>query len=194
MVLGLMHIDTAKTQLKLAQLLHEEAKCGEPPYSLDVCTRRQDYVIKAGFILAKLMPSISMEMFPLVRADERDKIAYHIRAELVCCDIFEKLEAMRLPDEIGDIRDLLRAAKGFNAQVATHGYHAMCHYGGWAAQLAAEGPKVDGRIPTYRCVQNGGVDRCKPLYFCPVSGEMESPCHGGFDTCCASPEYHREKR
>lgn len=119
-----MHIDTAKTQLKLAQLLHEEAKCGDPPYSLDACTRRQDYVIKAGFILAKLMPSISMEMFPLVRADERDRIA--------------------------------------------------C------------------RAPTYLCLQNGGVDRCKPLYFCPISGEMESPCHGGFDTCCAAPEDHRE--
>lgn len=177
-----MHIETAKTQLKLAQLLHEEAKCGEPPYSLDVCTRRQDYVIKAGFILAKLMPSISTEMFPLVRADERDKIAHYIRAELVCCDIFERMEALG------------EGAEEYQVLSTKGDYHGICHYGGWAAQLAAEGPKVDGRTPTYRCLQNGGVDRCKPLYFCPIAGEMESPCHGGFDTCCASPEYHREKR
>lgn len=29
------------------------------------------------------------------------------------------------------------------------------------------------------------------LYFCPTSGEVESPCHGGFDVCCDKPELHR---
>jgi hypothetical protein len=28
-------------------------------------------------------------------------------------------------------------------------------------------------------------------YFCPTSGEVESPCHGGFDTCCDRPDLHR---
>ena len=30
-----------------------------------------------------------------------------------------------------------------------------------------------------------------PSYYCPTSGEVESPCHGGFDTCCDRPDLHR---
>lgn len=30
----------------------------------------------------------------------------------------------------------------------------------------------------------------QPIYFCPTSMEFESPCHGGFDTCCAMPVLH----
>lgn len=29
-----------------------------------------------------------------------------------------------------------------------------------------------------------------PSYFCPTSGEAESPCHGGFDVCCGRPDLH----
>jgi hypothetical protein len=29
------------------------------------------------------------------------------------------------------------------------------------------------------------------LYFCPSSGDVESPRHGGFDTCCGRPDLHR---
>lgn len=29
-----------------------------------------------------------------------------------------------------------------------------------------------------------------PAYHCPASGETESPCCGGFDTCCDQPELH----
>ncbi len=29
------------------------------------------------------------------------------------------------------------------------------------------------------------------LYFCPTSGEVESPCHSGFDVCCERPDLHR---
>jgi hypothetical protein len=35
---------------------------------------------------------------------------------------------------------------------------------------------------------------CKPgagLYYCPTAGEVESDCHGGFDTCCDRPDLHR---
>ncbi|MGW5003290.1 hypothetical protein ACWEP8_37180 [Streptomyces hydrogenans] len=34
---------------------------------------------------------------------------------------------------------------------------------------------------------------CPPAagtYFCPTSGALESPCHGGFDVCCARPDLH----
>jgi hypothetical protein len=30
----------------------------------------------------------------------------------------------------------------------------------------------------------------QPVYFCPTSMEFESPCHGGFDTCCDIPALH----
>ncbi|MFJ7990268.1 hypothetical protein [Streptomyces sp. NPDC096351] len=35
---------------------------------------------------------------------------------------------------------------------------------------------------------------CRPdatVYYCPTAGEVESDCHGGFDTCCSRPELHR---
>jgi hypothetical protein len=28
-------------------------------------------------------------------------------------------------------------------------------------------------------------------YFCPTSGDVEHPTHGGFDVCCGHPELHR---
>lgn len=30
-----------------------------------------------------------------------------------------------------------------------------------------------------------------PVYYCPTSGQKESPCCGGFDDCCDQPELHR---
>lgn len=30
----------------------------------------------------------------------------------------------------------------------------------------------------------------QPNYYCPTVGEVESPCHGGFDTCCTEPVLH----
>lgn len=29
------------------------------------------------------------------------------------------------------------------------------------------------------------------LYFCPTSGDVEDPRHGGFDVCCDRPDLHR---
>lgn len=33
--------------------------------------------------------------------------------------------------------------------------------------------------------------RGSELYYCPTSGDMESPVHGGFDTCCDRPDLHQ---
>lgn len=54
-------------------------------------------------------------------------IAYRIRAELVCCTIFDDLEYMREPDYI----DLTRLAE------AIHG-HNICYWGEAAAKLAED--------------------------------------------------------
>lgn len=79
-----------------------------------------------------------------IRADERDKIAHYILAELVCCDIFERMEAAGQADDLAKI-----SANDPNGQWHQlrwgPEYHAMCRYAGWAASLAKEGPKHDTR-------------------------------------------------
>ncbi len=57
----------------------------------------------------------------------RQAIAYDIIADLVCCDIFERLEALD-PD----------GAK-WKALHHSSDYHAICHYGAWAAHIAEHG-------------------------------------------------------
>lgn len=31
---------------------------------------------------------------------------------------------------------------------------------------------------------------CPQAYWCPTSGDTECPAHGGFDVCCARPDWH----
>lgn len=138
-----MEIPTLKTQMKVAELLHDQdPRCGG--WNFVDCINRPGHVTSAAFFLAKLVPSISGEMFPVVRADERDKLAYHIRAELVCCDLAEQIGVARdsgqYPVHITN-RDL--------AKLLGLSYHSICFYGGWAARLAAEGPEFDHRKSTF---------------------------------------------
>lgn len=184
-----MEIPTLKTQMKIAGLLHDIGCADKPtthdPGEPEKCVDWPSYVFNSAFFLARLAPSISTEMFPAVRADERDKLAYYIRAELVCCDLAEQIGVARdsgqYPVHITN-RDL--------AKLLGLTYHSICYYGGWAAQLAQDGPEHDGRDTRMPCVEQGGTEPCGPVYFCQVSGENESPCHGGFDNCCSQPELH----
>lgn len=137
-----MEIPTSKTQLKIAELLHDLDGC--QPESFEQCSRRGDYVTKAALFLGLLMPSISTEMFPAVRADERDKVAYHIVAELVCCDIHIKLEEAAQRDYVNGIKNYGPTSEWFTLR-QSHDYHDICHYGGWAASLAKLGPVRDNR-------------------------------------------------
>lgn len=141
-----MFIETAKTQIKLRELFHEEncadTDCKDLADEGSRCWRRSNRL--ALLFLGKLMPTLSAEMFPLVRADERDKVAYYIRAELVCCDIHEKLEKAY---DSGKYRPDIRPRD--LAQVLGISYHAICRYGGWAAQLAQDGPEFDHREVTF---------------------------------------------
>lgn len=36
-----------------------------------------------------------------------------------------------------------------------------------------------------------GVGADCRLYFCPTSGDVECPHHGGFDVCCSRPDLHQ---
>lgn len=47
---------------------------------------------------------------------------------------------------------------------------------------------LDGRT-TQRRMQNL-LDDISGRYYCPTSGDVEDPQHGGFDVCCARPDLH----
>jgi len=133
-----MEIPTLKVQMKIAELLHDIG-CADKPTTheedeRDKCLDWPTYVKDSAFFLGKLMPSIITEMFPAVRADERDKVRYHIEAELVCCDLYEQIVATDLMARPRDVAAMLGLT-----------YHPICYYGGWAAALAAGGPECDHR-------------------------------------------------
>jgi hypothetical protein len=146
-------IETAKTQAKLAQLLHEHDGCGhldETGQGLDNCWHQARYMAQARAMIAKLMPALATEVFPQVRADERDKVAYHIVAELVCCDIHPRLEAEAAK---GNWNDKIHQYVMPQSWVDLHRSdenHPMCRYGGWAASLAYHGPELDKRHEGWR--------------------------------------------
>lgn len=65
----------------------------------------------------------------------RAKIAYDIRAELVCCDMYDKVQdidkAMQANgDRLWDAEDIV-------------GYHGICHWGEAAARIAEGAPVED---------------------------------------------------
>jgi hypothetical protein len=138
-----VEIPTLKAQMKIAELLHDLDGCQPSPFG--ECSRRAEYVAKSAFFLGKLMPSIITEMFPAVQADERDKVRYHIVAELVCCDIHERLEAEAAKGHWDDVKHQYVMPKSWEGLRKSSDYHAICHYGGWAAALAAKGPDCDHR-------------------------------------------------
>lgn len=208
-----MEIPTSLTQRKVAELLHDIG-CADKPTThewdeKDKCLDWPQYVTDSALFLAQLMKPISTEMFPAVRADEREKAAFYITAELVCCDIHARMEAEAAKGHWDEAKHQYEMPKSWKELKKSSDYHAICRYGGWAASLAFDGPSWDGRFEgwskpwevwagppahKYRCTASGGQDACQPVYWCPVGGEYESPCHGGFDTCCSKPNLHRPKR
>lgn len=179
-----MNFKPQRVQRKVAELLHDIG-CADKPttHAQDRpqdCPDWAEYVVQSAFFLAKLSPFISRDYFPTVREDERSRVAYRIRAELVCCDIFEKLQAL-IPDNYdpSDLAQMTAINAAMREAKKSSDYHEICYYGGWAASIA------ENECP-------GGSKHCLPMYFCPTAGEYESPCHGGFDTCCDRPDLHKE--
>jgi hypothetical protein len=84
-----------------------------------------------------------------IRADERDKIAYYILAELVCCDIHERLEAEAAKGHWDDEKHQYVMPASWRELRHGRDYHAMCHFGGWAASLAKQGPEHDNPGVTF---------------------------------------------
>lgn len=166
----MVEIPTTQTQLKLAEILHDLDGCQPSPFA--TCDRRGDYITKAAFALARLMQPISTEMFPAVRADERDKVAYHITAELVCCDLHARLEAEAAKGHWDEVKHQYVMPKSWEKLKKSSDYHPICHYGGWAASLAYHGPELDNRPYGWfkPWLVNGTIEAPKAPYVCKPSG------------------------
>lgn len=76
-------------------------------------------------IARDIAQAVTADVEPILRADERAKVAEEIEARLVCCDIHERIVAA-MPDTAAVARLLERG----------NGYHAICHWGGAAAAIA----------------------------------------------------------
>lgn len=64
----------------------------------------------------------------------REQVAEDIRSELVCCDIYGQIDAIWKADPDPDAG---RAAMA--ALMQSPDYHAICHWGGYAARIAERG-------------------------------------------------------
>lgn len=175
--------DTRAMQVKLATQMHRRYCPMIHPqadgHSVHECFDRARWMSDAAFIVMHLLPAMTRELVIPTQQATREAVAREIEAELVCCDLYEQVDGYleAHPEDIEvNYRELARRAGA--------DYHSICHWGGYAAAIAREGRKRP-------CVANGGSRPCEPNYFCPTSGEVESPCHGGFDTCCNRPEGHR---
>lgn len=72
-------------------------------------------------------------------AETREQLAYLIRAELVCCDIYDKLNAGLYEDECERcVCDKTHAMRR-RAAKADGSWHDICYFGEWAARLCLTG-------------------------------------------------------
>lgn len=169
-----MELDTKALQIKIAEQLHDRG-CADKPTTHDPdrpedCLDWQGYVIDAAFILGHLMPTVIKDIVIPVRKDEDQRMAMRIRAELVCCDITERMDAEAAKGRWDDENHVYLMPQSWSDLRKSHDFHPICYFGGWAANIAAAGA---GR-----------------RYWCSSGGEMELNEGGGFQTCCDNPEGH----
>lgn len=86
-----------------------------------------------------------------VVTDTRARLAYLIRAELVCCDIYEKVNAPFADLREGDPYSLYRekrAERDTLREIARrdHSWHDICYFGEWSAQLCLNGKLPEGEL------------------------------------------------
>lgn len=108
----------------------------------------------------------------------RQQVHERIVAEMVCCDLYERINSAD-HSWLG-LTEAEWAATGPVQAAILLGldFHAICFWGGYAASIALN------ECPS-------GRRSCEPLYYCPATNRIESPCHGGFDKCCDREHLHR---
>jgi hypothetical protein len=110
----------------------------------------------------------------MIDGDYADAIAFRIRAELVCCDIYEKIrkealeinksaESVDLSRSEGDGPTSFGVQGAIGRAILRRDWHDLCYWGEAAAQIA------EGRCPGYETSPN--ICRC--------------PCEGCMSNCAA---------
>lgn len=74
-----------------------------------------------------------------VAAKQRAESAELIRGELVCCNIFHRMEAV-VPPWNADPQ--LRDWSEWKKLKASHDYHDLCFFGEWSAVIVEKGPRA----------------------------------------------------
>lgn len=104
------------------------------------------WIREAGFLIASMLPKMG-ELFDVIRADERMRASNRITAELVCCDLYDRLNNS-IPEQFGMSEGAWAALDGEAvANLLGVRYHAICHWGGYAAAIALEDPREVGDGP-----------------------------------------------
>lgn len=104
------------------------------------------WIREAGFLIASMLPKMG-ELFTVIRADERRRVSDRITAELVCCDLYDRMNNST-PQQFGMFKLEWAALDGpALANLLGLSYHAICHWGGYAAAIALEDPREVGDGP-----------------------------------------------
>jgi hypothetical protein len=167
-----MNYATHNLQMKIAEQLHEYDGCENVGGSrkLEDCTRKEHYITSAALFLGKIMLPLITDIVLPVRKEERERVAQRIEAELVCCDITDRMSAEAEKGRWDDENHTYLMPQSWKDLRKSSAFHPICFYGGWAADIAEAGP---GR-----------------RYWCPTAGEVELNEGGGFQTCCDNTEAH----
>lgn len=81
----------------------------------------------------------SMDAVRELAENQRARSAQQIRDELVCCDIYERLQGLYAAD--GNPTYAYRELRHSNQ------YHPICHYGEWAARVVEQDTRADPGRP-----------------------------------------------
>lgn len=79
--------------------------------------------------LSALIDATMMEVAAKVRADSAELI----RDELVCCDIYQRLQDLYTEDG--------KPTYAYRTLRNSHEYHDICYYGEWSARIVEKGPR-----------------------------------------------------
>lgn len=170
-----MEYDTKGMQRALANWNHKN-NCvflhlthgGE--HDLGDCSLDDHFMQEAAWQIAAMVPAMTRDVVIPTRKDEDARIATRIRAELVCCDITERMDAEAAKGRWDDETHQYLMPKSWRDLKRSPDFHPICFYGGWAAQIS-----------------RAGVGR---RYWCSQGGQMELNEGGGFQTCCNDTEGH----
>lgn len=86
----------------------------------------------------KMYFAVAVLMLTEARAKQKADSAELIRGELVCCDIFHRMEALVPP---WDPKPKKRDWSAWKELKKSHDYHDLCFFGEWAAVIVEKGPR-----------------------------------------------------